>query len=402
MVALTKVDLVDPRPTRRGRRRRSARCSRRPGCATRRSSPVSARDRRGHRRARAPSSPPPSATTAARRPTGLLRLPVDRAFTLAGAGTVVTGTLVSGSVAVGDHVVVSPVRPRRARPRHPRPERRGRRAAVAGQRCALNLAGDGVTSEAIAPRRRGARPGAARARPTASTPSSACSPPRRSRSAAGTPVRLHTGAAEVGVRVVPLGRAARAGRDRLRPARPRRAGRGGGPRPLRAPRRLGAADDRRRPSSSTCAPRPAGAATPERLALLAAAREPDPARARRRPPRRPARLPRPRRLRPRPRPRPTPRPPPPSPAAGAAAVGGVAIAAERLGGLRGRARGTLAAFHAENPDLAGHRPRAAAAGAASRGCRGRPSLAFLRREARGGPGGARRRLRAPARRTRSG
>src|SRR6185436_15684047 len=43
-----------------------------------------------------------------RAPTGRFRLAVDRSFTLAGAGTVVTGTVLSGAVAVGDHVAVSP------------------------------------------------------------------------------------------------------------------------------------------------------------------------------------------------------------------------------------------------------------------------------------------------------
>src|SRR5262249_33692569 len=39
---------------------------------------------------------------------GKFRLAIDRSFTLAGAGTVVTGTVFSGQVAVGDRVVVSP------------------------------------------------------------------------------------------------------------------------------------------------------------------------------------------------------------------------------------------------------------------------------------------------------
>lgn len=38
----------------------------------------------------------------------LLRLPIDRAFSLPGAGTVVTGTLWSGRLAVGDQVVILP------------------------------------------------------------------------------------------------------------------------------------------------------------------------------------------------------------------------------------------------------------------------------------------------------
>jgi len=39
---------------------------------------------------------------------GLLRLPIDRAFTLRGFGTVVTGTLVSGTLVLGEEVEVLP------------------------------------------------------------------------------------------------------------------------------------------------------------------------------------------------------------------------------------------------------------------------------------------------------
>ncbi|HEU0093662.1 MAG TPA: selenocysteine-specific translation elongation factor [Vicinamibacteria bacterium] len=71
---------------------------------------------------------------------GLLRLPVDRAFTLRGFGTVVTGTLVSGTLAVGDEVEVLPGG-RRARVRglqvHGAPAER----VAAGHRTAVNLSG---------------------------------------------------------------------------------------------------------------------------------------------------------------------------------------------------------------------------------------------------------------------
>lgn len=43
-----------------------------------------------------------------RRSTGLLRLPVDRVFTMKGFGTVVTGSLVSGKVRVGETVMIYP------------------------------------------------------------------------------------------------------------------------------------------------------------------------------------------------------------------------------------------------------------------------------------------------------
>ncbi|HVX67528.1 MAG TPA: selenocysteine-specific translation elongation factor [Bryobacteraceae bacterium] len=68
------------------------------------------------------------------------RLPVDRAFSMHGFGTVVTGTLVSGSVALEQEVELAPVG-RRLRVRgievHGRPAGR----ALAGQRTAVNLAG---------------------------------------------------------------------------------------------------------------------------------------------------------------------------------------------------------------------------------------------------------------------
>jgi len=71
---------------------------------------------------------------------GGLRLHVDRAFTVHGAGTVVTGTLWSGTAARGDEVRIHPAG-RRARVRavqvHDVPVERAR----AGQRVALNLAG---------------------------------------------------------------------------------------------------------------------------------------------------------------------------------------------------------------------------------------------------------------------
>jgi selenocysteine-specific elongation factor len=80
---------------------------------------------------------------------GRFRLAVDRSFTLAGAGTVVTGTVLSGAVAVGDHVAISPSgRAARVRSIHAqnRPAERGQ----AGERCALNLSGDGISKAAIA------------------------------------------------------------------------------------------------------------------------------------------------------------------------------------------------------------------------------------------------------------
>lgn len=68
------------------------------------------------------------------------RLAIDRAFTIAGSGTVVTGTVFNGSVAPGDRLVISPRgTPVRVRALQIRGEPASR--AHAGQRCALNLTG---------------------------------------------------------------------------------------------------------------------------------------------------------------------------------------------------------------------------------------------------------------------
>ncbi|WP_233836944.1 selenocysteine-specific translation elongation factor [Paraburkholderia sp. ZP32-5] len=75
-----------------------------------------------------------------KRDDGLFRLAVDRVFTLAGQGTIVTGTVVAGSVSVGATMLLAPKdQPVRVRGIHAqnRPAETGR----AGQRCALNLAG---------------------------------------------------------------------------------------------------------------------------------------------------------------------------------------------------------------------------------------------------------------------
>ncbi|MCB2288749.1 selenocysteine-specific translation elongation factor [Clostridium sp. CS001] len=70
---------------------------------------------------------------------GHFRLPVDRAFSVSGFGTVITGTIISGRVAVGDTVEVYPskvVTKVRGIHIHDKPEEFGE----AGQRCAINLA----------------------------------------------------------------------------------------------------------------------------------------------------------------------------------------------------------------------------------------------------------------------
>jgi selenocysteine-specific elongation factor len=81
-----------------------------------------------------------SANSRPRPEDGLLRLPVDRAFTMRGFGTVVTGTVVSGSLSVGEEVEVLPGGRRgRVRGLHVHGEARDR--VTAGSRAAVNLAG---------------------------------------------------------------------------------------------------------------------------------------------------------------------------------------------------------------------------------------------------------------------
>jgi selenocysteine-specific elongation factor len=71
---------------------------------------------------------------------GHFRLAVDRCFTLAGSGTVVTGTVFAGRVQVGDKLLVSPTG-REVRVRGIHAQNHAAEQGEAGQRCALNLAG---------------------------------------------------------------------------------------------------------------------------------------------------------------------------------------------------------------------------------------------------------------------
>jgi selenocysteine-specific elongation factor len=71
---------------------------------------------------------------------GIVRLHIDRAFTIRGAGTVVTGTLWSGSVARGDALELLPAG-RRVRVRGVQVHDEPLDQAAAGQRVAVNLTG---------------------------------------------------------------------------------------------------------------------------------------------------------------------------------------------------------------------------------------------------------------------
>lgn len=137
-----------------------------------------------------------------RRHDGRFRLAVDRVFTLPGIGLIVTGTVLSGVVHAKDTVCLSPSGlPARVRSLHAqnRPVEMGR----AGDRCALNLAGEDIGKDAIhrgdmvldpflhAPTDRiDARLHLLPSEPRAVEPWLA--------------VRLHHGSVEVGARVVPL------------------------------------------------------------------------------------------------------------------------------------------------------------------------------------------------------
>ncbi|MEA2888489.1 MAG: selenocysteine-specific elongation factor [Bradyrhizobium sp.] len=87
-------------------------------------------------------------TLQARAASGRFRLSVDRSFTLTGAGTVVTGTILSGAVSNGDRVMISPTG-LMARVRSIHAQNQPSARGLAGQRCALNLAGDGINKDAI-------------------------------------------------------------------------------------------------------------------------------------------------------------------------------------------------------------------------------------------------------------
>ncbi len=138
----------------------------------------------------------------ARSAAGRFRLAVDRSFTLSGAGTVVTGTVLSGQVSVGDRVSVSPSG-LSARVRSIHAQNRKAEHGVAGERCALNLAGEGVTQEAI--RRGDVVLDPALHAPTERIDAMLDVLPSEAK-AIGTwfPAHFHHASTEVGARIVPL------------------------------------------------------------------------------------------------------------------------------------------------------------------------------------------------------
>jgi selenocysteine-specific elongation factor len=133
---------------------------------------------------------------------GRFRLAIDRSFTLAGTGTVVTGTVLSGAVSVGDRVTISPAG-LIARVRSIHAQNRPAERGMAGQRCALNLAGDGITKDAV-------KRGQVVLDPDLHAPTVRIDAELRLLADATkpvtqwTPVRLHHAAAEVGAHIVLL------------------------------------------------------------------------------------------------------------------------------------------------------------------------------------------------------
>jgi selenocysteine-specific elongation factor len=145
--------------------------------------------------------------TPARPAEGLLRLPVDRVFTMKGFGTVATGTLVAGDLRLGEEVVALPSG-RRARVRglqvHGEPVER----AAAGTRTAVNLSGDveGLERGEVL-----ARPGTLR--PTSMIDAEVSLLPGARALEDGTRIRVHAASAEV------LGRVSLLGAESLPPGR---------------------------------------------------------------------------------------------------------------------------------------------------------------------------------------
>jgi selenocysteine-specific elongation factor len=128
------------------------------------------------------------------------RLAIDRVFTLSGVGVVATGTVLSGSVHVGDRIQLSPSG-LVARVRSLHAQNRPADEAHAGERCALNLTGPGITKDAI-------RRGDVALDPELHAPTDRIDarirvlPTEKKPVGQWFPVRLHHAAVEAGARIV--------------------------------------------------------------------------------------------------------------------------------------------------------------------------------------------------------
>ena len=137
VVAITKVDLAEPSATERAEASvaglvRGSFLASAPRIRVSAVSGAGIDELRGALRALSSASP-------LRSDRGILRLPIDRVFTLKGFGTVVTGTLMGGSIATGDDVVVLP-EGRSVRVRGIQVHGASVDRARAGERTAVNLA----------------------------------------------------------------------------------------------------------------------------------------------------------------------------------------------------------------------------------------------------------------------
>jgi len=132
------------------------------------------------------------------------RLAVDRAFTLAGAGLIVTGTLVAGRIAVDDRLMLSPPG-LELRVRGLHAQNRAAGVAEAGERVALNIAGPRLSKDVVTR-------GDWVLHPDVHAPTSSLDARLRVLAdeqvalRTDTPVHLHLGAAHVMARVQPLDR----------------------------------------------------------------------------------------------------------------------------------------------------------------------------------------------------
>jgi selenocysteine-specific elongation factor len=131
---------------------------------------------------------------------GRPRLPIDRAFTMSGFGTVVTGTLMDGTLSVGEDLEVVPAG-RAVRVRGLQQHNRKVETATPGSRVAANLTG--AEKHELARGDVLARPktiaGTRRVDATVRVVASASQPLRH-----GAELLLHTGTAEVACRVILL------------------------------------------------------------------------------------------------------------------------------------------------------------------------------------------------------
>ncbi len=140
--------------------------------------------------------------TPAKRDIGRPRLPIDRVFTIAGFGTIVTGTLVDGRLQVGKEVEIQP-RGLKARIRNLQTHKHKVETAVPGSRVAINLAG--VATEDLAR-------GDVVASPRWLVPTMSVDVQLKVLSGAGKPLShgtvlgFHSGSAEVEARLVLLDR----------------------------------------------------------------------------------------------------------------------------------------------------------------------------------------------------